>query len=174
LIFAISLPAATSIIFTLITKEKPINYSKMTDDNFIILVPSIIKTIGIICESMFGIVVIFFTISSQTLPHIVFYIIFGFGMYIGMYLILKAVKWKVSVKDDLITVDPIFLKQYTFKFNDIISVKRQVKKNNLKSERIVIRTRGGKKLIVESLEISYWRLVKKIKKSVREEVLSGF
>ena len=53
-------------------------------------------------------------------------------------------------------------KEYSFTFDEIVSVVRQVKKNKVKSERLIIKTCAGKKLIVENAEISYDRFKKVI------------
>ena len=91
-----------------------------------------------------------------------------------MYLILKTLNFKVIVKGENITVFSTFRKPYSFTFNEIVSAVRQVKKNQVKSERIVIRTVDGRKLIVESVEISYERFAKRIQAEVRSEYLVGF
>lgn len=47
-------------------------------------------------------------------------------------------------------------------------------KNKVNSERFVIRTINGKKLIVENTEIAYERFEKRIQSEVRSECLFGF
>ncbi|MCL2860500.1 MAG: hypothetical protein FWF46_08165 [Oscillospiraceae bacterium] len=105
-------------------------------------------------------------LSIMRKSNIIFYIIFGLFFFLGAYLALKALKFKVIVQGEDISVYDIFIKTYTFKFDDIVLVTRQVKKNQLNSERMVIKTKLGKKLIVESAEIAY-KCVRRISKSTR-------
>lgn len=146
----------------------------MTDSNFVLFIPRMILSLGIMLVFVCGLIMVLFTIFSNPIPHVIFYIIFGLFLYIGIYLILKTLFWKVVVKDDVITVFPIIRKPYLFTFNDIISVKRQVKKNQLKSEGMVIRTISGRKLIVESAEVSYKRFRERIKEKVKADLLMNF
>lgn len=146
----------------------------MSDESFVVMVPKIVLIIGIIGDSMFSAIILGFTLFSKELPHIIFYIVFELFIWLGTYLILKALRFKVVVKGEKITICSIFKKPYTFTFSEIVSVVRQVKRNQVKSERIVIKTVSGKKLIVESAEISYKRFLQEIKAKVKSEYLVGF
>lgn len=143
-------------------------------ENFVVMIPKTVLFIGIIGDLMFALIVLGFTCFSEELPHIIFYIVFGLFFWLGTYLILKTQKFRVIVKGKEITVCSVFAKPYTFTFNDIISAVRQVKRNQVKSERIVVRTAFGKKLIVESTEISYKRFLQRVKSEVKSERLFGF
>jgi len=79
-----------------------------------------------------------------------------------------------TMSDDEITVHSFFSQSYTFTFGEIVSVLRQVKRNQLRSERMVIKTATAKKLIVESSEISYERFLQRIRAEVKRELLVGF
>ena len=89
-------------------------------------------------------------------------------------MIVKTLNFKVIVKEKKITVFSAFRKPYSFTFGEIVSAVRQTKKNQMKSERIVVKTVSGKRLIVESSEISYKRFAKKVQLEVRREYLVGF
>lgn len=115
-----------------------------------------------------------FTFLSDERPHLIFYVFFGLGIWLGTYLCVKTLTFKVVVKDEIITVFTAFKKPYSFTFDEIVSAVHQVKKNQMKSERIVIKTTNKKRLIVESGEVSYKRFAKKVQLEVKKEYLVGF
>lgn len=171
---AIFIPICVRAIFSAMQKSKSKTSKIMSDEHFVISIPKIVLVIGIVDDLMFGGIMLGFTCFSKKLPHAIFYIILGLFLWLGTYLILETLKFKVIVKDKEITVYSIFVKPYTFTFSEIISAARQVKRDQIKSERIVIKTKSGKKLIVESSEISYERFLKRIKSEVKSEFLFGF
>ena len=171
---AIFLPACVMLVYSAI-RRTDCNVSKaMTNERFTVSIPRIVLIIGMACALMSTVVILGFTFLSAELPHIIFYIVFGLFLWLGMYLVLKTLRFRVVVKGEIITVYSILSKPFTFEFCEIISAVRQVKKNQVKSERIVVKTTSGKKLIVESSEISYERFLQKIKLEVKSECLSGF
>lgn len=170
----IFLPAYVAVIFSVIQKSKVKISNTMSDKNFTVMVPSIVLIIGAMCALMSTLVLLGFTFLSDELPHVIFYVVFGLFFWLGMYLIIKTLTFKVIVKGERITVFSAFRKPYSFTFSKIVSAVRQVKKNQTKSERIVIKTTDGKKLIVESAETSYKRFVKKLQLEVSSEYLDGF
>ena len=173
---AIFVPIFVSLVFTLIqiSNAKMNNNLKMSDKHFIIRVSPTVSIIGIILDSMCVIIILGFTFFSREPPNIIFYVVFGLFLWLGTYLILKTLRFKVIVKDYEITAHNIFRKSYTFTFDEIVSIVRQIKKNNVKSERIVLKTSTGKKLIVESSEIGYKKFIKAIQSEVKSEKLFGF
>jgi len=106
--------------------------------------------------------------------NIIFYIIFGGFICLGIYLVVKTARFKVVVKSEKITVCPMIGRRYAFTFNEIASVLRQVKRNRLKSERMVVKTIAGKKFVVESIEISYERFLRRIETEVNGKFREGF
>ena len=92
----------------------------------------------------------------------------------GTYLLFKALTFKVFVKDNRITVCSGLKKPYSFVFSEINIAIRQIKNNRIKSERIVVKTITGKKLIIESTEISYFRFLDRISSEVSRDRLVGF
>lgn len=89
-------------------------------------------------------------------------------------MIVKTITFKVIVEGNKITVFSAFRKPYSFTFSEIALAVRQVKNNQKKSERIVITTSNGKRLIVENAEIGYKRFAKRIQSEVKKELLVGF
>lgn len=146
----------------------------MSDKNFTLSIPNIVLVIGAMCAVMSIVVLLLFTVLSSELPHMIFYMVFGLFFWLGIYLIVKTLSFKIIVKGEKITVFSPFRKAYSFHFSEITSVIRQTKKNKANSERIVIKTTTNKKLIVESTEISYKRFLKKIQIVVKSEYLKGF
>lgn len=171
---AILVPACVMLIFSVIQKNGVKKSKTMSDENFTVMIPSIVLIIGIICALMSTAVLLGFTFLSDERPHFIFYVTFGLFFWVGLYLILRTLTFKVIVKGERITVFSAFKKPYTFTFSEIVSAVRQVKKSQTKSERLVIKTVDGKKLIVESLEISYKRFAKKVQLEVKNEYLVGF
>ena len=76
-------------------------------------------------------------------------------IWLGTFLILKTTMFKVVVNNEDITVYSIFKKPYSFTFSDIIAVQRQVKERYTPAERIVVKTKSGRKVIVEHSEAGY-------------------
>lgn len=170
----IFIPAIFALIFCLIKKSKDKLSKRMTDQNFAVFIPGIVAIIGATLSGMCIIILICFSFFSEETPHIIFYLAFGMFLWLGLYLIIKTLCFRVIVKKQIITVYPLFGKQFTFSFREITSVLRQVKQNQLKSERMVIRIESGKKFIVESSEISYFRFMKRLKAEVPASFLHGF
>lgn len=171
---AIFVPACAMAVLSALQKSSNKTSKSMTNEHFIVMVPKMVLMIGIACVLMSVIVLLGFTLFSNELPHMIFYLVFGLFLWLGTYLVLKTLKFKVIVKGKEIIVYSVFKKPYTFTFSEIISAVRQVKRNQMKSERIVVKTVSGKKLIVESTEISYKRVLQRIKSEVKSERLFGF
>lgn len=171
---AIFVPSCVMLIFSIIQKTRDKTSKTTSDKNFIVMIPRVVLIIGAMCALMSIAVLLCFTFFSAELPHFIFYITFGLFFWLGIYLILKTLTFKVIVRENKITVFSAFKKPYTFTFSEVVSAVRQVKKNQTKSERIVIRTVDSKKLIVESSEISYKRFSKRLQSEVKNEYLVGF
>lgn len=171
---AIFVPACVLLVFSAIQKTNSGNDKGISNDYFTVMLPKIVLYIGIAADVVFGLVLLLFTFFSEELPHVIFYIVFGLFFWLGMYLILKTIRFRVIVRGEKITVFSILRKPYSFTFDQVVSAVRQVKNNQVNSERIVVKTTAGRKLIVESSEISYERFAKKIRSTVTAERLSGF
>lgn len=174
ILLAIFLPVCIALTFAVIQNAGTKISSTMSAENFTVMIPGIVVIIGAMCILMSVVVLLGFTLLSEERPHFIFYVVFGLFIWLGTYLIVKTLTFRVVVKYKKITVFSAFRKPYSFTFSEIVSAVRQVKKNQIKSERIVIKTVFGRRLIVESSEISYKRFVKKIMLEVRKEQLVGF
>ena len=174
LLSAIFIPTFIMIIISILNKSKVSAENKFNDRQFVVELPSIVLGVGLLLDITCIAVIIGFTILSPTPPHVIFYVTFGLGIWIGTYLALKTLRFKVYVQDEKVTVQNVFGRPIVFTFSEIVSAKRQVKNNNLKSERIIIKTVSGKKIIVESTEKSYKQFLNRIKAEVDNEFLFGF
>lgn len=174
LLSAIFIPTFIMIIISILNKSKVSAENKSNDRQFVVELPSIVLGVGLLLDITCIAVIIGFTILSPTPPHVIFYVTFGLGIWIGTYLALKTLRFKVYVQDEKVTVQNVFGRPIVFTFSEIVSAKRQVKNNNLKSERIIIKTVSGKKIIVESTEKSYKQFLNRIKAEVDNEFLFGF
>ena len=141
---------------------------------FVVKYPKFIFFIGVLCNAVFIIILLSFTLFLSDPPPPIFYVFCVAFLCLGTYLILKVYKFKVVVTGLQIAVFPILKKTYTFSFADIVEVHRQVKKNQMKSERIIIKTRSGRKLILESQAIAYNMFVIELKDKVNHKYLFGF
>ena len=171
---ALFVPAGVMTAFSVIKKNASKIGKRMSDEKFTVRMPDYFAVLGIIICVIITAFILGFTFLSEEFPPVLFYICFGLFMYLGIYMIFKAYTFRVHVKGNEITVVTAFRKPYTFTFSEIASALRQVKQNQVKSERIVIRTNTGRKLIVESAEVSYARFSKRLQEEVSRERLTGF
>lgn len=174
ILMAILVPTSVSLVFSIMESSKVKISKKMTDENFTVMIPNIVIMIGALAAFMSCTVMLCFTFFSDEVPHPIFYVTCGLLLWVGVYLIIKTLTFKVIVEGDKITVFSAFRKPYSFTFSEIVSAVRQVKNNQKKSERIVIKTSGGKRVIVENAEINYKRFAKRIQTEVNKERLDGF
>ena len=168
------LPACIVIILA-VRQSKRIKVKKtMTQDYFTVMLPDVFIISATLLNILTVILTGGFMLSDPNSIDWISGIISGLLFWFGTYGIVLGKTFKVVVKNNEITVHKAFRKPYTFTFSDITSAVRQVKKDKIKSERIVIKTSFEKKLIVENLEISYEVFMKKIQEKVNKKYLSGF
>lgn len=163
------------ILPTIMNKiHKQVKITK-TKENFVVSIPRIVFWIGAVESIVCWLVMTLFTVFSDPDPHWIFYITFGLFSLLGLYLVVKTVTFRVVVKGDLITVYSALRRPYSFRFNEIVFVKRQVKQTYYgQGERMIIKAKDKKRVIVESSEISYFRMLDKIKNKVSNDLRTGF
>lgn len=159
---AILIPPCLAIVLSAIQKANMCVSKTMTDRQFAVTIPGVVLWIGILCAFLSLMVMVGFTVFPQEAPPLIFYVIMGVFFWLGAYLALKTIRFRVVVKEERISVSPVFGRAYSFSFDEIASVVRQTKENRVHSERIVVKTTAGKRLVVESSEISYKRFLKRI------------
>lgn len=146
-------------------------------NNFTVSAPKAGVTVGAIDAIAFGLFILLRpfmwpNVSGKSL--VIFHICFGSFVLFGLYLMIKSLRVRIVVKNEQLTAYPLMSKSYTFTFSDIDTVTRQFKKRyEGYAERIIIRTKRGKKFIVDSSYFSYRRLVKKISECIDESKLIG-
>ena len=145
--------------------------------NFTVRAPQVAMMVGILGVMVFGFLIVlspFMWPNESAKNRIVFYVIFGLAVALSAYLIVKTLRFRVVVKNEKITVTPLLSKTYTFTFSDIETVQRQVKNRYKgKAERIIIRTKQGKRIVVDSSYVSYGKLVERVIDSVETSRLPG-
>lgn len=128
---ALLLPLCVIMTFHIIKRSNYQENRKMSDENFIVFIPKMVATIGLIGSLLALVVFIIFVFFSEQKLHWIFYFVFSTMFGWGVYLVLKTLRFKVIVNKNTIEVTPTFSKTYSFMFEDIISVKRQTKKIKL-------------------------------------------
>ena len=119
---AIFIPVCIVALFSILdSSNKPV--SKVQEkDTYVVQIPRIVLIIGAIYTAMSVIIILSFTFLSSERPPIVFYILFGGGVWIGSYLVLKTNKRKIIIKKEKITVYPLFSRPYTFDIEEVVFV----------------------------------------------------
>ena len=140
----------------------------------VLTVPAIVGYIGIIDFVIFSMLTIYFIFTTKGQLHWSFYLFYGLFISVSMFMIILSIKWKVIVKKDDIVVYPLIGEKYSFSFDEIISIERQVKRNRKKSERVIIKTNTKKKLIVESAHISYFKFILYLLEMTEPNIRCGF
>ena len=159
-IFALCIEVIFVLLFLINSIIKNSNNRKYDKYEFVVRIPTMVSLIGVIIFFSSIITMICFSIFSYPKPHIIFYIVFSFFMCLGLYLFMKTMIFRVFVNDINIKVQPLFSKEYSCTFMDINSVKKQTKKNG--AERIIIKFKSKKKLIIENSEYCYREFIEKI------------
>lgn len=96
-----------------------------------------------------------------------------FGLLCLLYCI-KVLRWCVVVKKTEIAIHYMLRPSRSFSISDIVSATREVKDNYVASERIVIRTGGHIRLVVERAMYSYDRFSRMILQNVPESRRKGW
>ena len=145
--------------------------------SFTVCAPKEAGVVGVVGVLVFGLFIVLSPFMWPDEPaenRTIFYVIFGTAVILCAYLLVKSLRFRVVVKKEKITVIPLLSKTYTFTFDDIETVKRQVKNRYKgKAERVIIYTKYDKKVIVDSSYVSYEKLVAIIIESGEKAKLTG-
>lgn len=166
-------PLTLLMVIGVIKKLKTKVKKEMTDDDFVYYIPNFVSLLGFTASLVTLGLVIMFVFSGQEL-HPIFFIFFGGVFFYGLYLVIFALKYKIVIKNNNLTVYSLIFHPYTIKFEDIVSAKRKLDNNKYNTEKTVIKTRNGKRFKIDSTGVSYYRLISRIKNEVNEEYLIGF
>ena len=168
------LPACILITLSLIQSKRIKVNKTMTQDCFTVMFSNTFTMIGIVLNVLAFIVLVYFTLFDSDSTDWISDIIFGLSFWLGTYIIILCKTFKVVVKNNEITVHKTFRKPYTITFSDITSAVREVSKDRLKTEEIMIKTSTGKRFTIVDLEISFEKFKKKIQEKVNKKYISGF
>lgn len=182
MIFAIVLsvifiPACVTLLVNVIYASTQKASTKTKKNKFTVYIPKLCAVIGVADALCFGLFILFSPIiwPDENNYMVVFYMVFGAGLWAGVYLIIKTLRFRIVVEDKEITVYPLFSKAYTFTFDDVEVAIRQTKKRYKgQAERIIVCTKQGKRVIAESSFVAYFKLVDKIQECVDLSRLTGF
>ena len=145
--------------------------------SFTVCAPKEAGVVGVVGVLVFGLFIVlspFMWPNESAKNRIIFYVSFGAAVVLCAYLVVKFLRFRVVVKSERITVTPLLSKNFSFTFDDIETVKRQVKNRYKgKAERVIIYTKYDKKVIVDSSYVSYEKLVERIIESVEKAKLTG-
>lgn len=170
IIFAILLPICISS-FVNINRTLTKRASKRASKNkFIIYIPEVYAVVGFLVAFVFSAFILFSPLlwpNENGKSLIVFYISFGAFVLLGIYIIIKSLRFRIVVDKGVLTVYPLFQKSYSFTFDEVEIVTRQTKKRyEGYAERLVVRTKDGKKTIIESSFVNYKKMVEQIIENV--------
>lgn len=178
ILFFIFFPAFVTLLFHIIhVITHKASFKQVTKDKFTVCIPNICAIIGAITAMAFGAFILFSPViwPNENSFFSIFYVAFGAFFGLGIYLVIKTIRFRIVVEKNKITVYPLFSRAYTFVFEDIHMVVRQTK-NQYKgqAERIIIHTKQGRKIIVEHSFVAYFKLIDKIQLCVDSSRLIGF
>lgn len=74
IIISALLPTILTLVFSIMSKSKTKAHQRMTDRRFVLELPKMIATIGLVGDLVFTVLIVAQTIFSKETPHIVFYI----------------------------------------------------------------------------------------------------
>ena len=166
------IPPIIVLLVAILQNRKIEKITRQNDDVFNVFVPEAVMYLGVLLTTMCSALILIPTFFDDV--HWTLYLCVGIMIWLGIYMIVQTLAFRIVVNAKKITVYSPLRKPHTFTFDDIVFVKRQVKKNMTRSERIVIKTKFGKKVIAENAEVSYKRLIKRIAADVNKTCLHGF
>lgn len=155
-------------------KIKRNNNTAMHDEDFIVEIPDAFVSIGIIIALFSAGIMLGFTMFTEQIPHISFYVVLGVLFWLGCCLIFRTLTHKIIVKETNIAVYSSFGKTCYLNFSDIDSATRKCSTGKTRREKIIVRTTSGKQFTVESGEICYKYFKERIKSQIPKEKLFGF
>ena len=173
IVTAVLIPVVVSALLTKLQRDGAKEDQNATDTDFTMRLPGIVFWIGFLC-TLLGTVFLVLLLLTEDEGGILEAILGACAMIcLGAILMLYACMFRISVKDERITVRALLKKPYSFTFREIESVTRDIESRGGQVESLTIRTSTGKKLKVESIFISYPRLFARIQQEVDSARLSN-
>ena len=173
-IFAVLLPYSVCFAFSIIRKDNKKRIKHFTDKHFIISLSPMVMHIGFIMIGITLIMLFAFTLTSDEPLHWLFYMFMGLFLAYGLFLVFITITFRIDVNGEMVSVNPLLRKPYSFMFNEIILAERKIVNSTIRHEFVTLQILGKKKLTVEDHEISYKRFLKKLQNELPGERLVGF
>lgn len=111
---------ASVIFYFMINKITLKEEVSMDEANFIVRQSKIYFWLGFVCMLLFGGLMIILGIAQA--PPLIFYLIFSFFIFLGLFTSLYCVYWKLEITGNNINFT-VFTKHKSFSFKDITTIK---------------------------------------------------
>ena len=162
-----------TLLFSYLQTDRRKQEGKMTEQSFIITIPKGYTPIFALCAIVCVVfVVVPFFQGEKPNPVILLFVVPFFWLCI--YTVIRVLCTKIVVEGDQLTVSRALRKTFTCTFADLASAKREVKYARVPMERVVVRTKDGKKFIAENSYAGYPFLRQRLKEELPREALEGF
>ena len=141
----------------------------------VVCIPDFVAVLGATfaaAASLLGVYAVL-TASGQLSEMLVIYLICGGGQWLGIYAAALTIRWRIVVKGSELTVYPLFSKIYQINLYDVLSAKCQVKDNQTRSERIVLRT-SEHRIVIDKSMIAYNLFKAHLERELPKDIREGF
>lgn len=162
------------VIFDWLRSKNKKKGTRFTDRKFVVSLPKTISYLGFLNLVPSIAIMVACVLDNTANNHLAGICVIGVYILFAIYLIILPISKRVYINETKITVRSAFRKSYSFQFSDIATAECQLKNNRVKSERIVIVTTTGKRIIIENAYISYNRFLKRVMEEVPSDRLTGF
>ena len=142
---------------------------------YVVCIPDFVAVLGTVfaaAASLLGVYAVL-TASGQLSEMLVIYLICGGGQWLGIYAAALTIRWRIVVKGSELTVYPLFSKIYQINLYDVLSAKCQVKDNQTRSERIVLRT-SEHRIVIDKSMIAYNLFKAHLEREMPKDIREGF
>lgn len=142
---------------------------------YVVCIPDFVAVLGTVfaaAASLLGVYAVL-TASGQLSEMLVIYLICGGGQWLGIYAAALTIRWRIVVKGSELTVYPLFSKIYQINLCDVLSAKCQVKDNQTRSERIVLRT-SERRIVIDKSMIAYNLFKAHLERELPKDIREGF
>lgn len=142
---------------------------------YVVCIPDFVAVLGTVfaaAASLLGVYAVL-TASGQLSEMLVIYLICGGGQWLGIYAAALTIRWRIVVKGSELTVYPLFSKIYQINLYDVLSAKCQVKDNQTRSERIVLRT-SEHRIVIDKSMIAYNLFKAHLERELPKDIREGF
>ena len=142
---------------------------------YVVCIPDFVAVLGTVFAAAVSLLGVYaaLTASGAKSEMLIIYLICGGGQWLGIYAAALTIRWRIVVKGNDLTVYPLFSKIYQINLRDVISAKRQVKDNQTRSERIVLRT-SRHRVVIDKSMIAYNLFKAHLESELPQSIREGF